>query len=274
KGMYYVPRVDKEVIEQYKEDIIVLSGNLYGEIPNLILNVGENQAEDALLWWKQQFGADFYIELSRHQLETEDRVNPILVQLARQHDVKIVATNNTYYLNRTDAQAHDLVETPKGKGRGFRYGLENDQYYFKSTEEMVSLFADLPDAILNVQEIIEKCEPYPLAREVLLPAFDIPAEFISPEDALDGGKRGENAFLRHLTYEGAKKRYKVITPEIQERIDFELATIENTGYPGYFLIVQDFCHAARAMNVSVGPGRGSAAGSAVAYCIQYSLSVS
>ncbi|MEI8116461.1 MAG: DNA polymerase III subunit alpha [Flavobacteriia bacterium] len=277
KGMYYVPRVDKEVIEQYKEDIIVLSGNLYGEIPNLILNVGEKQAEEALLWWKQQFGADFYIELSRHQLETEERVNPILIQLARQHEVKMVATNNTYYLNQTDAQAHDvllcvkdneLVETPKGKGRGFRYGLENDQYYFKSTEEMVELFADLPEAILNVEEIISKCEPYPLAREVLLPAFDIPEEFISPEDALDGGKRGENAFLRHLTYEGAKKRYKEITPEIQERIDFELATIEKTGYPGYFLIVQDFCHAARRMNVSVGPGRGSAAGSAVAYCIQ------
>jgi DNA polymerase-3 subunit alpha len=277
KGMYYVPRVDKEVIEQYKEDIIVLSGNLYGEIPNLILNVGEKQAEEALLWWKQQFGADFYIELSRHQLETEERVNPILIQLARQHEVKIVATNNTYYLNQTDAQAHDvllcvkdneLVETPKGKGRGFRYGLENDQYYFKSTEEMVELFADLPEAILNVEEIIGKCEPYPLAREVLLPAFDIPEEFISPEDALDGGKRGENAFLRHLTYEGAKKRYKEITPEIQERIDFELATIEKTGYPGYFLIVQDFCHAARRMSVSVGPGRGSAAGSAVAYCIQ------
>ncbi|MEY3586606.1 MAG: hypothetical protein RLZZ243_1670 [Bacteroidota bacterium] len=277
KGMYYVPRVDKEVIEKYKEDIIVLSGNLYGEIPNLILNVGEKQAEEALLWWKQQFGADFYIELSRHQLETEERVNPILIQLARQHEVKIVATNNTYYLNQTDAQAHDvllcvkdneLVETPKGKGRGFRYGLENDQYYFKSTEEMVELFADLPEAILNVEEIIGKCEPYPLAREVLLPAFDIPEEFISPEDALDGGKRGENAFLRHLTYEGAKKRYKEITPEIQERIDFELATIEKTGYPGYFLIVQDFCHAARRMSVSVGPGRGSAAGSAVAYCIQ------
>ena len=277
KGMYYVPRIDKAVIEQYKEDIIVLSGNLYGEIPNLILNVGENQAEDALLWWKEQFKDDFYIELSRHQLETEERVNPILVQLARKHEVKIVATNNTYYLNQTDAQAHDvllcvkdneLVETPKGKGRGFRYGLENDQYYFKSTEEMVSLFADLPEAILNVEEIIGKCEPYPLAREVLLPAFDIPTEFISPEDAVDGGKRGENAFLRHLTYEGAKKRYKEITPEIQERIDFELATIEKTGYPGYFLIVQDFCHAARAMNVSVGPGRGSAAGSAVAYCIQ------
>ena len=277
KGMYYVPRIDKSSIEQYKEDIIVLSGNLYGEIPNLILNVGENQAEEALKWWKETFGADFYIEVSRHHLETEERVNPILIQLAAKHAVKVVATNNTYYINQSDAQAHDvllcvkdneLVETPKGKGRGFRYGLENDEYYFKSTEEMVALFSDLPEAILNVQEIIEKCEPYPLAREVLLPAFDIPQEFISSEDVLDGGKRGENAFLRHLTYEGAKKRYKEITPEIQERIDFELATIEKTGYPGYFLIVQDFCHAAREMNVSVGPGRGSAAGSVVAYCTQ------
>ena len=204
-------------------------------------------------------------------------MNPILVQLARKHEVKIVATNNTYYLNQTDAQAHDvllcvkdneLVETPKGKGRGFRYGLENDQYYFKSTEEMVSLFADLPEAILNVEEIIGKCEPYPLAREVLLPAFDIPTEFISPEDALDGGKRGENAFLRHLTYEGAKERYGEITDEIKERLDFELEVIAKTGYPGYFLIVQDFIAAARNMGVSVGPGRGSAAGSVVAYCLK------
>jgi DNA polymerase-3 subunit alpha len=276
KGMYYVPRIDKAAIERYKDDLIVLSGNLYGEIPNLILNVGEKQAEEALVWWKDTFGADFYIELSRHQLESEDRVNPVLVQLARKHLVKLVATNNTYYLNQSDAQAHDvllcvkdseLLETPKGKGRGLRFGLENDEYYFKSTDEMVALFSDLPEAILNVQEIIEKCEPYPLAREVLLPAFDIPKEFISVEDAVDGGKRGENAYLRHLTYEGAKKRYTEITAAIQERIDFELATIEKTGYPGYFLIVQDFCHAARQMNVSVGPGRGSAAGSAVAYCI-------
>ena len=276
KGMYYVPRIDKAAIEQYKDDLIVLSGNLYGEIPNLILNVGEKQAEEALVWWKDTFESDFYIELSRHQLESEDRVNPVLVQLARKHQVKLVATNNTYYLNQSDAQAHDvllcvkdseLLETPKGKGRGLRFGLENDEYYFKSTDEMVALFSDLPEAILNVQEIIEKCEPYPLAREVLLPAFDIPKEFISVEDAVDGGKRGENAYLRHLTYEGAKKRYTEITPAIQERIDFELATIEKTGYPGYFLIVQDFCHAARQMNVSVGPGRGSAAGSAVAYCI-------
>ena len=276
KGMYYVPRIDKEVILQYKENLIVLSGNLYGEIPNLILNVGLNQAEEALLWWKEQFGADFYLEISRHGLEVEERVNTTLVELAARHDVKLVATNNTYYIDKKDAQAHDvllcvkdneLVETPKGRGRGFRYGLENDQYYFKSTEEMVAQFSDIPEAIFNVGEIISKCEPYRLAREVLLPAFDIPEEFKALEDLVDGGKRGENNYLRHLTYKGAEKRYPELTDEIKERIDFELATIERTGYPGYFLIVQDFCQAARDMGVSVGPGRGSAAGSAVAYCI-------
>ncbi|NBX80959.1 MAG: DNA polymerase III subunit alpha [Flavobacteriales bacterium] len=275
KGMYYVPRIDKQAIETYKNDLIVLSGNLYGEIPNLIMNVGETQAEEALLWWKEQFGEDFYIELSRHNLDVEDRVNATLVNLARKHNVKIVATNNTFYINRSDAEAHDvllcvkdneLVETQKGRGRGFRFGLENDEYYFKSKDEMISLFTDLPEAIENVAEIIGKCEHYALARNVLLPAFDIPSEFTDPQDEIDGGKRGENNYLRHLTYDGAKKRYPELTDEIKDRIDFELATVEKTGYPGYFLIVQDFCQAARDMGVSVGPGRGSAAGSVVAYC--------
>ena len=275
QGMYYVPRIDKSVIELYKDDIIILSGNLYGEIANLLLNVGEKQAEEALLWWKQHFGSDFYIEIGRHNLEVEERVNPLLVSLAEKHQVQLVATNNTYYIEQKDALAHDvllcvkeseLVETPKGRGRGFRYGLENDTYYLRSSEEMIALFADLPQAISSISEIIEKCEPYGLAREVLLPAFDIPSQFIDPLDEQDGGKRGENAYLKYLTFEGAKKRYKNLTPEIQERLDFELATIEKTGYPGYFLIVQDFCNAARQMGVSVGPGRGSAAGSAVAYC--------
>ena len=275
KGMYYVPRIDKKLIEEHKSDIIVLSGNLYGEIPNLILNVGENQAEEALIWWKNTFKDNFYIELSRHNLEIENRVNTTLVELAHKHDVKLVATNNTFYLSQHDAQAHDvllcvkdneLVETPKGRGRGFRYGLENDQYYFKSSDEMKSLFSDLPEAIITISEILSKCEHYPLAREVLLPAFDIPAEFISQEDANDTGKRGENNYLRHLTLKGAEKRYSEISEGLLERIEFELATIEKTNYPGYFLIVQDFCQAAREMGVSVGPGRGSAAGSVVAYC--------
>jgi DNA polymerase-3 subunit alpha len=275
KGMYYVPRIDKKVIEQYKEDLIVLSGNLYGEVPSLILNVGEAQAEEALLWWKAQFGEDFYLEIMRHGQENENRVNETLIKFSTKHAVKLVATNNTYYIDKIDAEAHDvllcvkdgeLVSTPKGRGRGFRYGLDNNEYYFKTAEEMKQLFADLPQAIETVNEVIAKCEHYGLARDVLLPAFDIPEEFQSFEDIADGGKRGENNFLRHLTFVGAEKRYSEITNEIRERIDFELATIEKTGYPGYFLIVQDFCQAARDMGVSVGPGRGSAAGSVVAYC--------
>src|SRR5690554_1584827 len=275
EGKYYVPRIDKKLVEQYKEGIIVLSGNLAGEIPNKILNVGEKQAEEALIWWKEQFGDDFYLEIMRHGQEDENRVNEVLLRFAKEHNVKIVATNNTYYVNKEDAPLHDillcikdnnLVETPIGRGREFRFGLPNQEYYFKSPEEMKKLFADLPEAIENTIEIVNKCEHYTLASEVLLPSFDIPEEFRDPLDLEDNGKRGENNYLRHLTYEGAKKRYGEITDEIRERLDFELATIENTGYPGYFLIVQDFCQAARDMGVVVGPGRGSAAGSAVAYC--------
>ncbi len=253
-----------------------MSGSLYGEIPNKVLNLGENQAEEALLWWKEQFGEDLYIELMRHNQEDENRVNSTLIDLARKHNVKTVATNNSFYINKQDANAHDILlcvrdgekqSTPIGRGRGYRFGLPNQEYYFKSSEEMKKLFADLPEAISNITEIVDKIEIFNLAREVLLPKFDIPEEFLVEEDKSDAGKRGENKFLHHLTYEGAKRRYAEITPEIQERIDFELLTIENSGYPGYFLIVQDFIAEARKMGVSVGPGRGSAAGSVVAYCL-------
>lgn len=276
EGFYYVPRIDKSVVEQYKDDVIVLSGNLYGEVSSKVLNIGEVQAEEALLWWKGVFADDFYIEVMRHGQEDEDRVNTTLVELAHKHDVKLIATNNTYYLNKGDAHAHDILlcvkdgeklSTPKGRGRGFRFGLPNQEYYFKSTQGMKSAFADLPEAIINIQEILNKVEGFTLSREVLLPKFEIPEQFQSEEDKLDGGKRGENALLRHLTYQGAERRYETITDEIRERLDFELATIERTGYPGYFLIVQDFIAEARNMGVSVGPGRGSAAGSAVAYCL-------
>jgi DNA polymerase III subunit alpha len=279
EGFYYVPRIDKEVLVQYKGDLIATTGGLWGEIPYLILNVGETQAEEAFVWWKEQFGEDFYIELNRHGIPEEDKVNEVLLEFAHKYGVKYFAANNTYYNDKADAKAHDillcvkdgeLVEKPKkyiGKrGREFRYGFPNDEFYLKSPEEMKKLFSDLPEAIICTQEIVDKIEAYKLAREVLLPKFDIPEEFKHAEDEADGGKRGENAYLRYLTYEGAKKRYPEITPEIQERLDFELATIEKTGYPGYFLIVQDFTRAAREMGVSVGPGRGSAAGSAVAYC--------
>ena len=276
EGMYYVPRIDKDIVQEHKENLIMLSGGIQGEISNLLLNVGEKQAEEALTWWKNAFEDDFYIELTRHGVEVESRLNPSLVRLANKHGVKLIATNNSFYVEQEDSIAHDvllcvkdnqLVETPKGRGRGFRYGLENDEYYIKSSDQMKDIFQDLPQALLNTEEIVKKCDPYPLARDVLLPEYDIPSQFISADDKKDGGKRGENAFLRHLVYEGAKKRYAEIDDELKKRIDFELETIENTGYPGYFLIVQDFCNAARDMDVSVGPGRGSAAGSVVAYSI-------
>ncbi|WP_306013801.1 MULTISPECIES: DNA polymerase III subunit alpha [unclassified Allomuricauda] len=275
-GFYYVPRIDKKVIEQYKEDVIALTGNLYGEVPNKILNVGEKQAEEALLWWKEQFGDDFYIEIMRHGQEDEDRVNQVLVRMAKDHNIKLVATNNTYYCDKKDAEAHDILlcvkdgekqSTPIGRGRGYRYGLPNQEYYFKSSDEMKELFKDLPEAILNIKEIVDKVEPYDLASDILLPKFSIPEEFKDPQDDIDGGNRGENAYLRHITYKGAEKRYGELTDEIRERIDFELEIIKNSGYPGYFLIVEDFIREARNMDVSVGPGRGSAAGSVVAYCL-------
>ncbi|MBO2543211.1 DNA polymerase III subunit alpha [Salegentibacter sp. BDJ18] len=275
-GFYYVPRIDKEIIKEYKEDIIVLTGNLYGEVPSKVLNVGEHQAEEALLWWKEEFGDDLYIEIMRHDQEDENRVNTVLVDFAKKHNVKLVASNNTYYCAKEDANAHDILlcikdgekqATPIGRGRGYRYGLPNQEYYFKSGEEMKNLFKDLPQAISNVQEVVDKIEPFELARDVLLPAFTIPEEFLVEEDKNDGGKRGENAYLKHITFVGAKERYGELTPDIEDRLNFELSVIENTGYPGYFLIVEDFIREARNLDVSVGPGRGSAAGSAVAYCL-------
>ena len=273
-GLY--PRIDKALIKEYRDNVIALSGGLTGEVPSLILNVGEHQAEEAFKWWLDTFQDDFYVELMRHGLEAEDRVNEVLLGFADKYQVKVIASNDVYYINKEDADAHDILlcvrdgekqSTPIGRGRGFRFGFPNDQYYFRSQEEMKKLFADIPEAIENISEVVDKIEAFSLSRDVLLPVFDIPEQFKDPQDELDGGKRGENAFLRHLTYEGAKKRYGEITEEIRERLDFELATIERTGYPGYFLIVQDFTNKAREMEVSVGPGRGSAAGSAVAYCV-------
>lgn len=275
-GFYYVPRIDKEILLQYRSDIIVTTGGAWGEIPSMILNIGEEQAERSFLWYNEHFGEDFYAELLRHDQPEEEKVNEVLLNFCNKHNVKYFAANNTFYLNKEDANAHDILlcvkdgekkETPIGKGRGLRFGFPNDQYYFKSQEEMKSIFADLPEAIITTNEIAEKITPFKLERNVLLPKFAIPDEFKDPLDETDGGVRGENAYLRFLTYEGAKKRYPDLTAELRDRLDFELKTIENTGYPGYFLIVQDFTTEARRQGVSVGPGRGSAAGSAVAYCV-------
>lgn len=275
-GFYYVPRIDKDLLLAHKEGLIATSGGITAEIPSLLLNVGEHQAEEALLWWKETFGADFYIEINRHGLAEENHLNEFLLVMAKKHNIPYFACNNSYYLNREDADAHDFLlcikdntkkADPIGKGYGYRFGFPNDEFYFKSQAEMSELFSDIPEAISTVDEIIGKIEPFALKREVMLPEFDIPEAFLDDEDELDHGKRGENRYLRHLAFEGAKKRYPEITEEIKSRLEFELFTIEDAGFPGYFLIVQDLIKAAREMGVWVGPGRGSAAGSLVAYAI-------
>ena len=265
EGLYGIhPRIDKELITQYKNGLIATTGGLNSEIPYLILNVGERQAEDVFKWWYHLLGEDFYIELNRHGLPEEDRVNETLLRFAKKYNVKYFAANECYYLEQEESNAHDVLlcikegefqSTPIGSGRGTRFGLPNNQFYFKSQDEMKSLFRDLPEVIDTINEIVEKVEKYELKRDVLLPKFTIPREFETEDD-----------YLKYLTYEGAKKRYPELTPEIKERIEFELETIKKTGYPGYFLIVQDFTSKAREMGVSVGPGRGSAAGSVVAFC--------
>ncbi|QIK16681.1 DNA polymerase III subunit alpha [Blattabacterium sp. DPU] len=278
EGFYAgIPRIGKEIIEKYKENLIVLTGDLNAEIPYTILNYGEKKAERVFLWWKDLFGDDFYIELLRHGLEEEDYVNNILLKFSKKHHVKYIIQNNTFYLDKKEANAHDILlcvkngekqSTPIGKGRGYRFGFPNHEFYFKSTEEMKKIFFDFPESFDFLEELVNKIESYHLSHKILLPKFKIPKSFENPIDEIDGGNRGENHFLKKITFDGAKKRYKNITKKIQERILFELKTIEKIGYPGYFLIVQNFVSQARKMNISVGPGRGSVAGSIVAYCIE------
>ncbi len=265
EGLYGIhPRIDKALVEEYKEGLIATTGGLSSEILHLILHVGERQAEEAFAWWHKTFGKDFYVELNRHGIPEEDHVNQTLLRFCEKYKVKYFAANEVFYLQKEEANAHDVLlcikegefqSTPIGEGRGKRYGLPNNEYYFKSQEEMKNLFRDMPEAIDTLSEIADKIESYKLERKVALPKFDIPKTFKTEDD-----------FLKHLTYEGAKKRYPELTQEIKDRIEFELETIKKTGYPGYFLIVQDFTSKAREMGVSVGPGRGSAAGSVVAYC--------
>ncbi|MCQ4034698.1 DNA polymerase III subunit alpha [Kaistella montana] len=276
KGFYFgVPRISRKMIAEYKEDLIAFTAGTTGDIPSTILEFGEQKGEDVFKWWKDTFDDDFYVQLQNHEVEEEEHLNEVLLEFAEKYEVKILAQNETFYTEKSDANIQDILycikdgeklSSPVGKGFGKRRGLPSNEYYIKDSEELRNAFIQFPDAFEAYSELLAKFEPYTLKRDVLLPEFGIPEEFLSEEDVVDGGKRGENAYLRHLTYEGANKKYDEITDEIRERLDFELEVIAKTGYPGYFLIVQDFCNEARKMGVWVGPGRGSAAGSAVAYC--------
>jgi DNA polymerase-3 subunit alpha len=267
EGFYYKPRVDKELLKKYHEGLIVSSACLAGEIPRAIRAGNLNRAGAIITEYKDIFGDDFYLELMRHKTTEADRdagvyerqveVNNALVQLSGKYGVKLIATNDVHFLNKTDAEAHDrllCVNTGKFMDDPDRLRYTG-QEWFKSQDEMSELFNDLPEALENTMEILQKVEVYSLNRDPIMPDFPLPEGYSDPDE-----------YLKDITYEGAKGRYPGITEEIRERIDYELTTIKRMGYPGYFLIVQDFLRAAREMGVTVGPGRGSAAGSVVAFC--------
>ncbi len=273
EGMYSKwPRIDKELIEKYHEGLIVTSCCLAAEIPQAILNKSEEDAEELLKWWLNLFGEDFYIELQRHDLEEQEKVNKVLLRFAKKYNIKVIATNDSHYVDQEDALAHDILlcvntgeaqSKPVWKGEGFggkdyRFGFPNNEFYFKTQAEMNTLFKDVPEAIDFTGEIADKIDPLNLKRDILLPNFPLPNGFTDADD-----------YLRHITFEGAKspKRYGEITPEIEERINHELHIIKTMGFAGYFLITADMINAGRNLGVMIGPGRGSAAGSVVAYAI-------
>ena len=255
EGFYYKPRIDFALLEQYHEGLIACTSCLAGELPRAA-RISEQAAEEVLLKYKKLFGEDLYIELQDNGHPEQKEVNPILVRLGHKHQVPLIATNDVHYLHEKDAAAQDiLLCLSMGKDFNDTNRMRfTGQEYFKTGEEMAALFPDLPEAIENTLKVAEKIETYELKREVLLPEFQIPEGFDN-----------QDAYLEYLTLEGAKKRYEKITEEIRERINYELKVIRDMNFAGYFLIVQDLIRAAREMQVSVGPGRGSAAGSVVAY---------
>ena len=281
EGMYSkYPRIDKELIEKYHEGLIATTCCIGAYVPQTILKKDEAEAEKEFKWWLNMFGEDYYIEIQRHQIPEQEIINQRLLQFAKKYKVPVIATNDSHYVNEDDANAHDILlcintgekqSTPgfddfvndeiQVKNRRFKF--PNNEFYFKTTEQMSQLFQDLPESIDNTNAIADKVDILNLKKDILLPAFPIPKAFQIHKDA----NMNQWEFLKHITLEGAHKRYPEITTEIQERIDFELFTIRTMGFAGYFLIVSDFIKAGREMGVFVGPGRGSAAGSVVAYCI-------
>ncbi len=304
EGNYYRPRIDKEILEKYHEGLIVCSACIAGEIPSKILAGDEAGAEAAARWFRRVFGEDFYLEVMRHPNDVcEDTRNVYerqivaekgIFRIAEKLGIKVVATNDVHFLEENDASAHDILLCLNS---GKKVSDENRlrytrQEWFKTTAEMKALFHDRPEILLNTLEVANKVEEYQLDSPPIMPVFPIPesfgsetalrerisedelrAEFGDRYEKLGGAEkvyriRFEYDYLRHLTMAGAHRRWGEVIPEdAQERIDFELNTIKTMGFPGYFLIVQDFIAAAREMGVLVGPGRGSAAGSVVAYCL-------
>jgi DNA polymerase-3 subunit alpha len=269
KGFYYKPRIDKELLAKYREGLIASSACLAGEIQDEILNGTISGAETALKSYTDLFGEDFYLEIMRHETNDpeadrtafplQQKVIEALKKLSVKHNVKIIATNDVHFINAEDAEAHDrliCINTAKDIDDPDRLRYSK-QEYLKTEDEMRAIFSDIPEAIENVAEVVAKIEKYKLDHSLIMPEFELPS-----------GYSDKDEYLTYLTYKGAAARWGNLTKEQTERIDFELETIAKMGFPGYFLIVQDFLNAAREMGVAVGPGRGSAAGSAVAFCLR------
>ena len=268
EGMYYHPRTDHSELEKYHEGIICSSACLGGEVPQLIMNGQMGQARETIRWFKSVFGDDYYLELQRHKAtvahanhetyEKQRLVNDALIQFARELDIKLICTNDSHFVNEEDADAHErLICRSTGKKlTDENVMLYSKQEWFKTQEEMNGVFGDIPEALQNTNEILDKIEIYSIDHAPILPDFPLPDGFDNEDD-----------YLRYLVYEGAKERWPDLDDEHRERIDFELETIKNMGFPGYFLIVQDYIRMAPKLGCTVGPGRGSAAGSAVAYCL-------
>ncbi|SHE76939.1 DNA polymerase III, alpha subunit [Fodinibius roseus] len=265
EGMYYKPRIDKPTLAEHAGGLIATTCCIASEINQKIIKEGESQARPLFEWYLNVFGDDYYIELQRHGLKDQNRCNEVLVRWAKEYNVKMVATNDSHYVDEEDSEAHDILLALQTNAdiddpNRFRFTDDNNNlntdYYLKSPEEMEELFDDQPSAIDNTNEIIEKVEDIDLSSELLLPHYSIPDEYDSMYD-----------YLRQLTYDGARERYGEITQQVSERIEQELTIIKEMDFVGYFLIVQDFTTEARRRDVFVGPGRGSAAGSIVAYCL-------
>ena len=267
EGFYSHPRTDHESLKKYSEGLMVCSACLGGEVPKLITAGLLEEARKSAMWFKEVFGDDYYLELQRHKATAPNAnhetypqqqiVNAELLKMSKELGIKVVATNDVHFVNADDAEAHErLICLNTGRKIGESRMLYTKQEWFKTRQEMYDIFSDVPEALTNTLELLSKAEVYSIDHSPILPDFPLPEGFTD-----------ENEYLRHLVYAGAEKRWPELTEELRERIEFELGTIKKMGFPGYFLIVEDFISAARRLGVSVGPGRGSAAGSAVAYCL-------
>ncbi|MCA1949158.1 MAG: DNA polymerase III subunit alpha [Treponema sp.] len=261
EGFYYKPRIDEELLVKYHEGLIGLSACLGGEIPSLLLEGKAQEALQRARRLREILGEDnFYLELQDHGLPEQKKVNPLLVNLSKRTGIPLVVTNDIHYLDKEDSVAQDIllcISTNKKRNELSRMRFETSEFYLKSGDEMASLFPEYPEAILNTVRIAERCHTSIPLPGPLLPDFELPPPFTNGAD-----------YIRHLTYEGLKKRYAEITEEIRQRADYELDIIIKMDFVGYFLIVADFINWAKEHDIPVGPGRGSGAGSIVAYAMR------